>query len=93
MPEGGSLEISSGRNNGSVFIKFKDSGRGIPEEIKSRIFEPFFTTKSIISGTGLGLAISREVITRYGGKIDFQSELGKGTEFTVLLPKDHLENA
>jgi len=93
MPEGGKLEISSGLNNDSVFIKFKDSGRGIPEEIKTRIFEPFFTTKSIINGTGLGLAISHEIIAKYGGKIEFQSELGKGTEFTVLLPKENLENA
>lgn len=93
MPEGGRLGISSGLNNGSVFITFKDSGRGIPEEIKTRIFEPFFTTKSIINGTGLGLAISREIIVKYGGKIEFQSEIGKGSEFTVLLPKENLENA
>jgi len=93
MPEGGELEISSGLNNEAVFLKFKDSGRGIPEEIKARIFEPFFTTKSIIQGTGLGLAISREIIAKYGGKIEFQSQLEKGAEFTVLLPKENLENA
>ncbi|MFH1281629.1 MAG: ATP-binding protein, partial [Candidatus Omnitrophota bacterium] len=92
MPEGGVLEISSGLNQGVIFIKFKDSGRGIPEEIKTRIFEPFFTTKSIVNGTGLGLAISREIIAKYGGKIEFQSQLEKGTEFTVLLPKENLEN-
>ena len=93
MPEGGILEISSSLNNGAVFLKFKDSGRGIPEEIKARIFEPFFTTKTIINGTGLGLAISHEIIAKYGGKIEFQSQLGKGTEFTVLLPKENIENA
>lgn len=93
MPEGGKLEISSGLDSGAVFIKFKDSGRGIPEEIKARIFEPFFTTKSIINGTGLGLAISHEIIAKYGGKIELQSSIGKGTEFTVLLPKENLENA
>jgi len=93
MPEGGNLEISSGLGNSEVFIKFKDSGRGIPEEIKAHIFEPFFTTKSIINGTGLGLAISREIIVKYGGKIEFQTLSGKGTEFTVLLPKENLENA
>ena len=93
MPEGGKLEISSGLNPETVFIRFKDNGRGIPEEIKARIFEPFFTTKSIINGTGLGLAISHEIIAKYGGKIEFQSQLGKGTEFTVLIPKENLENA
>jgi signal transduction histidine kinase len=93
MPDGGNLEISSGLNDTSVFIKFKDSGRGIPDEVKSRIFEPFFTTKSIINGTGLGLAISHELIAKYGGKIEFQSQLGQGTEFIVLLPKENLENA
>ena len=92
MPEGGKLEISSGLNNNEIFLKFKDSGRGIPEEIKTRIFEPFFTTKSIINGTGLGLAISHEIIAKYGGKIEFQSQLDKGTEFTVLIPKNNLEN-
>ncbi len=93
MPHGGSLEISSGVNEAGVFIKFKDTGRGIPDEIKAKIFEPFFTTKSIINGTGLGLAISHELVAKYGGKIDFQSQLGAGTEFTVLLPKETLENA
>ncbi len=93
MPEGGKLEISSGLNSDGVFLKFKDSGRGIPEEIQAHIFEPFFTTKSIINGTGLGLAISHEIIVKYGGKIEFQSKAGKGSEFTVLLPKENLENA
>ncbi|MCX5699810.1 MAG: ATP-binding protein [Candidatus Omnitrophica bacterium] len=93
MPEGGKLEISSGLNNETVFLKFKDSGKGIPEEIKARIFEPFFTTKSIINGTGLGLAISHEIIAKYGGKIEFQSKIEKGSEFTVLLPQENLENA
>ncbi len=93
MPEGGKLEISSGLSNDEIFLKFKDNGRGIPEEIKAHIFEPFFTTKSIINGTGLGLAISHEIIAKYGGKIELQSQIGKGTEFTVLLPKQNLENA
>jgi len=93
MPKGGKLEISNGLDNGTIFLRFKDSGTGIPEEIKARIFEPFFTTKSIVNGTGLGLAISHEIIAKYGGRIEFQSQLGTGTEFTVLLPKENLENA
>ncbi|HPT39985.1 MAG TPA: ATP-binding protein [Candidatus Omnitrophota bacterium] len=93
MPDGGKLEISSGLKDDMIFISFKDNGKGIPDEIKGRIFEPFFTTKSIIQGTGLGLAISHEIITKYGGKIEFHSQVGQGTEFTVLLPKENLENA
>jgi len=93
MPEGGRLEISSGISDNNIFLKLKDTGCGIAEEIKSQIFKPFFTTKSIINGTGLGLAISHEIIAKYGGRIDFESEIGKGTEFTVLIPKINLENA
>jgi signal transduction histidine kinase len=93
MPEGGALEICSGSSKEAIFLKFKDTGCGIPDEIKDQIFKPFFTTKSIINGTGLGLAISHEIISRYGGKIEFNSQVGKGTEFSVLLPLKKLENA
>jgi signal transduction histidine kinase len=86
MPEGGTLEISTGLNNGSIEITFKDTGTGVLEKIKERIFEPFFTTKGIDKGTGLGLAICREIINKYSGKILFDSAYGKGSTFTVLIP-------
>ncbi len=74
-------------------MNFKDTGLGIPIEIRERIFEPFFTTKSVDKGTGLGLAICREIVNKYEGKIEVQSSLGKGSTFTVIIPKKYLENA
>jgi K+-sensing histidine kinase KdpD len=93
MPEGGKLEISTGLNNGSVYLKFKDSGAGIPQDVKDHIFEPFFTTKSIDKGTGLGLAIANEIVCKYGGRIAIESQPDKGSEFIVLLPNENLEHA
>ncbi|MCX5908155.1 MAG: ATP-binding protein, partial [Deltaproteobacteria bacterium] len=61
-----------------------DTGKGIPEEIKSRIFEPFFSTKE--EGIGLGLPIAQRIIEEHGGKIRVESHLGKGTLFRILLP-------
>ncbi len=62
----------------------KDNGKGVSELNKARIFEPKFTTKS--SGMGLGLAIIKNIIENYNGTITFESEEGKGTEFTVSFP-------
>ncbi len=72
-----------------VLVCVEDNGAGISEENQSKIFEPFFTTKGDESGTGLGLAISHQIITDHGGEMTVQSELGKGTTFTIRLPVDH----
>jgi len=93
MPKGGRLEISADLKDSIVEISFKDTGPGIPDEIKERIFEPFFTTKSINKGTGLGLAICTEIISKYGGRIEVQSAIGIGSTFNILIPKKYLENA
>ncbi|MDJ1182290.1 sensor histidine kinase [Roseofilum casamattae] len=70
-----------------LFLKIKDNGIGISEEIKPRIFDQFFTTKSTGKGTGLGLAIAYQVVAeQHGGTITCTSELGKGTEFAIALP-------
>lgn len=70
-----------------VSIRIIDNGPGIPAEIQGRIFETFFTTKPIGKGTGLGLAISHQIVTeKHGGLLRFQSEVGVGTEFEILLP-------
>lgn len=73
--------------NGSsrVVISVRDSGDGIPPEERDKVFEPFFTTKRG-SGTGLGLAMSEGIIHQHGGQIEFESEVGVGTEFRVILP-------
>ncbi|WP_337914148.1 sensor histidine kinase, partial [Vibrio cholerae] len=69
-----------------VIIKVKDSGCGIPEDIRDRIFEPFFTTKPVGSGTGLGLSVSYGIIKKHHGTIDVKSTVGLGTEFIICLP-------
>ncbi|MGL5510314.1 MAG: PAS domain-containing sensor histidine kinase, partial [Microcoleaceae cyanobacterium] len=70
-----------------VLIKFADNGLGIPENSQKRLFDPFFTTKAIGKGTGMGLSICYQIITQHhGGKIDFISMPGKGTEFIMTIP-------
>lgn len=72
---------------GQAIIRIADSGMGISKEAQRKIFDQFFTTKPIGQGTGLGLAISRTIInTDHGGSLTFQSQAGKGTEFTIALP-------
>jgi len=73
--------------NDVVKIQIQDSGMGIPEDVKPKIFEQLFTTKLIGKGTGLGLAISQQIIVeKHQGKIEVYSELGKGTEFIIIVP-------
>jgi K+-sensing histidine kinase KdpD len=92
MPGGGVLAITTEFKDSMLYISFKDTGTGIPQEIKDRIFEPFFTTKNINKGTGLGLAICNEIISKYEGVIKVESSPTEGSVFTVLLPKKHLSN-
>ncbi len=77
------IEIKS--NSEWVTIKVIDNGSGIPPEMQDRIFVPNFTTKS--TGTGLGLAIVRNIVEQVGGSIDFTTQVGEGTSFTVHLPR------
>ncbi len=88
MPKGGHLILRSRKADGKpqVQIEVEDDGTGIPPELMSQMFEPFFTTKERGHGLGLGLAISRMIVERHQGRIDVQSELGRGTLFTVTLP-------
>jgi signal transduction histidine kinase len=74
-------------NPESIKINISDNGSGMTEKVKSQIFDPFFTTKPIGKGTGLGLSISYKVIVeRHKGKIYCESEVGKGTNFSIKLP-------
>jgi two-component system, NtrC family, sensor kinase len=88
MPRGGNLWISArlGSEGSEYSIVVRDDGSGIAPEILSKIFEPFLTTKETGKGVGLGLAVSNSIVERHDGRIDVQSELGKGTTFTVTLP-------
>jgi two-component system, cell cycle sensor histidine kinase and response regulator CckA len=66
-----------------------DNGHGIPKEILTKVFDPFFTTKPVGSGTGLGLAVAQGFVARHKGSLGLQSEVGRGTTFTIHLPKFH----
>ena len=90
MPRGGNLWLRTGTTTGGdgIAVEVRDDGTGISPEILPQIFEPFLTTKETGHGVGLGLAVSRGILERHGGKIKVQSELGKGTTFTVILPLD-----
>ncbi len=84
----GLLTIVSRAVAGQVEIRVSDTGCGIPPEIRNRIFDPFFTTKPIGQGTGQGLALAQATVKRHRGTISFQSEIGRGTVFSVRLPID-----
>lgn len=71
----------------TVQIQVQDDGKGIPEDTRRKIFDPFFTTKPVGKGTGLGLSITYGIIEKHGGTIVCDSEVGKGTIFTINLPK------
>ncbi len=82
----GIITVSSTRNDECIRVSVSDTGSGIPEEIRRRIFEPFFTTKEVGKGTGLGLSITYDIVKKHGGDIRVESEVGKGTTFTVSIP-------
>jgi two-component system NtrC family sensor kinase len=88
MPKGGSLRVATGiEPDGEMgFIKVKDTGCGIPEDVLPRIFDPFFTTKEDQNRTGLGLAVAHSIVEQHAGDISVRSAPGDGTEFTVRLP-------
>ena len=85
MPTGGKLTVKSLQDKDWVQISIKDTGVGIPENMKNRIFEPFFTTKAS-KGSGLGLSVTYGIIARHGGMLKFDSAVGKGTTFHIRLP-------
>jgi len=90
-PKGGTLTIQVESSGDCIRIIFKDTGCGIPEEIKGRIFEPFVTTKgalgkSEIPGTGLGLFLTYGIIDGYKGKIEVETKVGKGAKFSIIIP-------
>ena len=85
MPKGGKLTIKSKRTDSNLEFIFTDTGIGMPKEITERIFTPLFTTKA--KGMGFGLAICKRNIEAHGGNIAVQSKVGKGTTFTVTIPK------
>lgn len=82
----GCVKISCYTEKPYVVISVEDNGVGIKEEIRNKIFDPFFTTKEVGKGTGLGLSICYGIIQTHRGKITFDTEVGKGSEFKMYLP-------
>ncbi len=84
MPNGGKLTIKVQTKDGKATISVEDTGLGIPENVKSQIFKPLFTTKA--KGQGLGLAVVKRLVEAIAGSVTFESQVGKGTAFTVSIP-------
>jgi len=91
MEDRGEITIETEATESKIIIRISDNGVGIPEEHLSKLFNPFFTTKPVGEGTGLGLSISYGIIQKHGGSIEVDSEVGRGTTFTIYLPieEDH----
>jgi len=86
MPSGGTLNVRTMLSAGNVLIIIRDTGAGIPEELRDKIFEAFFTTKQKVKGVGLGLSVCYGIIKDHGGEIKVESEVGKGANFIISLP-------
>ncbi len=82
----GTIEIKTWVDGGNIFIKIKDNGRGIPEDVMNKIFDPFYTTKD--KSTGLGLSVTYSIVKEHGGDIQIESEEGVGTEVTISIPME-----
>lgn len=92
IKESGVITVRTGWEGDWVWVEIGDTGAGIPPENLSRIFDPFFTTKPVGSGTGLGLSLAYGIVTKHGGRIEVESEVAKGTRFTVRLPVEPPES-
>ena len=90
LPEGraetNAITVRTFQENGTVTVEVGDTGAGIPPHVLPHIFDPFFTTKQVGEGTGLGLAVSCRIVADHGGRIDVDSEVGRGSSFLVVLP-------
>jgi CheY-like chemotaxis protein len=85
MPDGGKLSFSTWSGDNTLFVSISDTGEGMSEETKRSVFDPFFTTKMAV-GTGLGMSLTYGIISEHGGDIEVESEIGKGSKFTLRFP-------
>jgi len=83
----GAVTVGVEDHGDAVAFVVQDTGPGMPPDVLERLFQPFFTTKPKEQGTGLGLAFAKSVVIAHGGTIDVASDVGKGSRFTVVLPK------
>jgi two-component system NtrC family sensor kinase len=89
----GVVTVRTGIQADFAWISISDTGKGISPENLTRIFDPFFTTKPVGQGTGLGLALSYGIMQKHNGRIEVESEVGKGTTFRLCIPLHHAEQA
>jgi signal transduction histidine kinase len=85
MREGGTLYLRTRVRGGKVIAEVRDTGHGIPAEIRDRVFDPFFTTREVGEGTGLGLAVSGSIVAAHGGKVELETSVGRGTTFRIIM--------
>ena len=86
MPAGGHLTLTTLCRGGEILLSVRDSGPGIPANIREKIFLPFFTTRDVDQGTGLGLSVAHGIVRAHRGRIMVGGREGEGAEFTVVLP-------
>ena len=82
----GEITVRTSSDEDNIYISISDTGTGIPADKLNRIFEPFYTTKEVGKGTGLGLSIAYDIVKKHNGEIRLESEVGKGTTFTIIVP-------
>jgi signal transduction histidine kinase len=82
-PSSGIVQLAAGNTDSSIWIKIKDAGTRIPDDVRPHVFDAYYTTK--LTGSGLGLSVSREIMANHGGSLEFESE-ESGTMFTLTLP-------
>lgn len=92
VKNGGKVRVATRQDGETVIITISDTGCGIAPEHLKKVFDPFFTTKPVGEGTGLGLSVTYSIIERHGGTINVESDPGKGTTFTVVIPIDATRN-
>jgi signal transduction histidine kinase len=80
-----SFRAKAGHATTVVILEVIDTGKGIPPKVQERLFDPFFTTKE--AGTGLGLSIAARIVEKHGGALQYQTEVGRGTTFGIVLPR------
>ncbi|MGH7256613.1 MAG: sensor histidine kinase, partial [Nitrospirales bacterium] len=93
MPEKGRLVLATAARDGQLTVTVQDTGPGISKTYLSRIFDPFFTTKGQGEGSGLGLTVAQRIVTKYGGRIQFDSQEGRGTLCRIIFPLESLMRA
>lgn len=82
----GHIHIRTREEGNAIIVEIEDDGSGIPPSVKGKIFDPFFTTKEVGKGIGLGLSISYAIVQNHNGRLEVESEEGKGSRFTVIIP-------